>query len=77
MPLILIHGTGNPVGRNLTYGVVGRFGIELFTTRRVSMHLDAGGGFKSVSGGKANQYPIASSWLGSDFGIRTGTSSYR
>jgi len=56
--------------------VLGYFGIELFTTPRMSVHLDAGGGFKSVSGDNGNQYLIASSWLGSGFGIRMGMRFY-
>jgi len=74
---ILVYGTGNLVGPNLTYGVLGYFGIELFTTPKISVHLDAGGGFKSVSGDEGNQYLIASSWLGSGFGIRMGMRFYR
>lgn len=72
----LVYGTGNLVGANLTYGVLGHFGIELFTTPKMSVHLDAGGGFKSVTGDKANQYLIASSWLGSGFGFRMGMRFY-
>lgn len=73
----LIYGIGNLIGTNLTYGLLGYFGIELFTTPSMSVHLDAGGGFKSIHGDKGNPYLIASSWLGSGFGIRMGMWFYR
>jgi hypothetical protein len=72
-----IYDTGNLIGPNLTWGVLGYFGIELFTTPTMSVHLDAGGGLKSVSGDRSNQYLVASSWLGSGFGIRMGMRFYR
>ena len=38
--------------------------------------LDAGGGFKSLIGDKQNPYVVASSWLGSGFGIKMGMRFY-
>jgi hypothetical protein len=72
----IVYGTGNLIGPNFTYGVLGHFGIELFTTPSMSVYLDAGGGFKSIHGDKGNQYLIASSWLGSGFGISMGMRFY-
>jgi hypothetical protein len=71
-----IYGVGNLVGDNLTFALVGSFGIELFTAERLSVCLDAGGGWKSLFGDKSNPYVIASSWLGSGFGIRMGMRFY-
>jgi len=72
-----IYGTGNLIGNNLTFAILGYAGIELFTSPRMAVYLDAGGGFKSMFGDKTNPYVIASSWLGSGFGIRTGMRFYR
>ena len=72
-----IYGVPNLIGRNLTFAVMGTFGIELFTSPRVSICLDAGGGWKSIFGDESNPYVIASSWLGSGFGIRMGMRFYR
>ena len=71
-----IYGVGNLIGDNFTFAVVGSFGIELFTTESLSVCLDAGGGWKSLFGEKSNPYVIASSWLGSGFGIRMGMRFY-
>ena len=72
----LIYGTANLVGPNLTFGVVGYFGFELFTGPAISFFIDAGGGFKSISGDEENQYVIAVSWLGSGFSYRMGLRYY-
>lgn len=71
-----IRQTGNLIGDNLTYALLGYFGLEFFTSKHISMILDAGGGFKSLIGDKSNQYAIASSWLGSGFGIKMGIRYY-
>ena len=71
-----IRQTGNLIGDNLTYALLGYFGLEFFTSEHISMILDAGGGFKSLIGDKSNQYAIASSWLGSGFGIKMGIRYY-
>jgi len=71
-----LYGVGNLIGDNLTYAIWGCFGFELFTAPSLSVFLDAGGGFKSLSGDKTNPYVIASSWLGSGFGIKMGMRFY-
>jgi hypothetical protein len=73
----VIYGTGNLIGANLTVAVLGYFGIEVFTTPSLSVCLDAGGGLKSLIGDKSNPYAVASSWLGSGFGIRMSLRVYR
>lgn len=73
----LIYGTGNLVGPNLTFGVFGYFGLELFTSDRMAVFLDAGGGFKMLKPEDSeNIYAIAASWLGSGFGIKMGIRFY-
>lgn len=73
----LVYHCGNRIGPNLTFGITGCFGIELFTSERMSMFWDAGGGFKSLkSKDKENLYAIASSWIGSGFGMKTGMKFY-
>lgn len=72
----LIYRTGNLIGRNLTFALWGYYGIELFTAEKVSYCLDSGGGFKSLRGDRDNLYAIASSWLGSGFGLKTGMRFY-
>lgn len=54
-----IYGIGNLIGDNLTFALIGSFGVELFAAPRVSVCLDAGGGWKSLFGDKANPYVIA------------------
>jgi hypothetical protein len=71
-----IRQTGNLIGDNLTYAIWGFFGLEFFTSEHLALILDAGGGFKSLIGDKNNQYLIASSWLGSGFGIKMGIRYY-
>lgn len=69
----LIYGTGNLVGPNVTVGVSGYFGLETFTSDRLSVFLDAGGGFKAVKpADEENIYAIAANWLGSGFGLKMG-----
>lgn len=72
----LIYKTKNLIGNNLTFGMWGYAGIEIFTAENISYSLDSGGGFKSMFCDKQNLYAVASSWLGSGFGIRTGLCSY-
>ncbi len=71
-----IYGVGNLIGDNLTFAIWGCFGLELFTAKSLSVFLDAGGGFKTVFGDKQNPYVVASSWLGSGFGIKMGMRFY-
>ena len=71
-----IYGVGNLIGDNLTFAIWGCFGVELFTTDALSVFIDAGGGFKSLFGDKTNRYVVASSWLGSGFGIKMGMRLY-
>lgn len=72
----LIYGTGNLIGANLTFAVLGYFGLEFFTSEKTALILDAGGGYKSLFGDETNQYVIASSWLGCGFGIKMGMRFY-
>jgi hypothetical protein len=71
-----IYGVGNLIGDNLTYAVWGCYGVEVFTAPSVALFVSFGGGFKSMAGEKSNPYVIASSWLGSGFGIRSGLRFY-
>lgn len=71
-----IYGVGNLIGDNLTFAIWGCFGLELFTAPSLSVFLDAGGGFKTVLGDTTNTYVVASSWLGSGFGIKMGMRFY-
>jgi hypothetical protein len=71
-----IYGTGNLIGDNFTFAILGCFGFELFTAGSMAVFLDAGGGFKSLLGDKGNPYAVASSWLGSGFGIKMGMRFY-
>jgi hypothetical protein len=71
-----IYGIGNLVGDNLTFAILGYFGLEFFTSPRLAVFLDAGGGFKSLFGDENNPYAVASSWLGSGFGFRLGVRFY-
>ncbi len=73
----LVYQTGNLIGDNVTFGVTGFFGLELFTGERTSIYFDAGGGFKMHTGDEENPYAIASSWLGSGFMLRLGVTFYR
>jgi len=71
-----IYGVGNLIGENLTFAIWGCFGLELFTAKSLSVFLDAGGGFKTLFGDRQNPYVVASSWLGSGFGIKMGMRFY-
>jgi hypothetical protein len=71
----LIYGTGNLIGDNLTYAILGYFGLELFTAEKLSVFLDVGGGLKNLlvdAARKTDPYVVAASWLGSGFGIKMG-----
>ena len=72
----LIYKTGNLIGPNLTFGIWGYYGAEVFTAEKIAYYVDAGGGYKSLKGDKTNMYVIASSWLGSGFGIKSGMRFY-
>ena len=72
----LIYGTGNLIGQNLTFAVLGHFGLEFLTSERSSVFLDVGGGYKSLFGDDTNLYVIASGWLGCGFGFKMGVRLY-
>ena len=72
----LIYGTGNLVGNNVTFGVIGYFGFEVMTSPKMSFFTEAGGGFKTLSGDDTNPYVIGVSWLGSGFSYRSGLRFY-
>ena len=70
----LAYGVGNLIPPNLTFGVWGHFGFDYFTSDTSSIYLQSGGGFKSLLvEDKRNAYAVASSWLGSGFGIQMGS----
>jgi hypothetical protein len=70
----LAYGVGNLIPPNLTFGVWGHFGFDYFTSDTSSIYVQSGGGFKSLLvEDKANAYAVASSWLGSGFGIQMGS----
>ena len=70
----LAYGVGNLIPRNLTFGVWGHFGFDYFTSETSSIYIQSGGGFKSLLvEDKKNAYAVASSWLGSGFGIQMGS----
>jgi hypothetical protein len=71
-----VYGVANLIGNNLTFAVLGSYGIEVFTSDSMSVCLDAGGGWKSLFGDKSNPYAVASSWLGSGFGFRMSMRFY-
>ena len=73
------YGTNNLIGTNLTFGVLGFFGLEFFTTSRSAFFLQAGGGYrglKLIPPDPDNIYAVAASWLGSGFGIEMGMKLY-
>lgn len=73
----LAYGVGNLIPPNLTFGVWGHFGFDYFTSETSSVYVQSGGGFKSlVVEDKTNAYAVASSWLGSGFGIQMGARFY-
>jgi len=70
----LAYEVGNLIPRNLTFGVWGHFGFDYFTSDTSSIYIQSGGGFKSLLvEEKTNAYAVASSWLGSGFGIEMGS----
>lgn len=71
------YDTGNLIPPNLTFGVFGYFGFEYFTSEQMSLFVQSGGGFKTLFvEEKTDPYAVASSWLGSGFGIQMGSSIY-
>ena len=73
----LYYDVGNLIGPNLTFAITGYFGFEYFTSEKSSFHIEAGGGFKSLFvEDKEQPYAVASSWLGSGFGIQMGSRIY-
>jgi len=74
----LAYGVGNLIPPNLTFGVWGHFGFDYFLSETSSFYVQSGGGFKSLLvEDKLNAYAVASSWLGSGFGIQMGSRFYR
>ena len=70
----LAYGIGNLIPPNLTFGVWGHFGFDYFTSDTTSIYIQSGGGFKSLLvEDKTDAYAVASSWLGSGFGIEMGS----
>jgi hypothetical protein len=72
----LVYNTGNLMGDNVTFIISGYFGLEMFTNEKTSIFIDAGGGFKAVSGDEDNMYVSASSWIGSGFNFKMGVRFY-
>jgi len=67
----------NLIPPNLSFGVWGYFGFEYFVSPRSAVFVQGGGGFKSMLvEDKTDPYAVASSWLGSGFGIQMGSSLY-
>lgn len=73
----LAYGVGNLIPPNLTFGVFGHFGFEYFLSDKSSLYVQSGGGFKSMLvEEKTDAYAVASSWLGSGFGVQMGSHFY-
>ena len=73
----LAYGVGNLIPPNLTFGIWGHFGVEYFLSDMSSVYIQSGGGFKSMLvEDKTDAYAVASSWLGSGFGIQMGSNFY-
>jgi len=71
------YGVDNLIPPNLTFGAWGHFGVEYFLGEASSVYIQSGGGFKSlIVEDKSNAYAVASSWLGSGFGIQMGSCFY-
>ncbi|MFC1543245.1 hypothetical protein ACFL4K_01745 [Candidatus Neomarinimicrobiota bacterium] len=71
------YNKGNLIGKNLTYGIFGYFGLELFSSEQRSTIFESGGGYKGIKvDDKENQYAVAYSWLGSGLTSRMGTRFY-
>ena len=67
----------NLIGKNVTYGIFGLFGIEFLASKRMSLFIESGGGYKSMAvDDEKNQYVIASGWIGSGVTLRMGTIIY-
>jgi len=67
----------NLVGKNTTYGIFGLYGIEFYTSKKVSLFIESGGGYKNIKvDDKENPYAIACSWIGSGITFRMGTIIY-
>ena len=71
-----VMGVGNLFGPNLTWIASGQFGLEVFTSSRSAVYLEAGGGFKSIRGDKENRYLKTTAWLGSGVTLRMGVNLY-
>jgi hypothetical protein len=70
----LAYDVGNLIPSNLTFGVWGRSGFDYFTSDTSSIYVQSGGGFKSLLvEDKTNAYAVASSLIGSGFGIQMGS----
>jgi len=70
----LAYAVGNLIPPNLTFGVWGHFGFDVFTSDTSSIYVQSGGGYKGMLvEDKTNAYAVASSWLGSGFGIQMGS----
>jgi len=63
----------NLIGDNVTYGVFGFFGAELFTSPHGAFFVEGGGGFKSLRVAEENAYAVTSAWLGSGVTLRVGS----
>ena len=72
----LIYNVGNLLGNNITLGIFGVYGLEFFTSERLSVYIESGGGFKTMKSEYENQYIVASSWLGSGVTFRMGAKIY-
>jgi hypothetical protein len=73
----LAYGVSNLIPPNLTLGAWGHFGFDYFTSETSSIYVQSGGGFKTLLvEDKTDPYAVASSWLGSGFGIQMGSRFY-
>lgn len=71
------YNVSNLIGKNVTYGIFGVFGIEFLASKRTSLFIESGGGYKSmVVPDKKNQYAVACGWIGSGVTLRMGTTIY-
>lgn len=67
----------NLIGDNLTYGIFGVFGLELFTRDNLAFFIDGGGGFRSYRvEDKDDIAAVAAGWIGSGYLIKVGTRFY-
>ena len=73
----LAYGVGNLIPPNLTFATWGHFGFEYFLSDMSSIYIQSGGGFKSMLvEDKTDAYAVASSWIGSGFGVQMGSHFY-